>query len=135
MKESDSMSIIPTRIHGMLDYAMGLLLIAAPWIFGFADGGAEMWVPIILGAGVIMYSMLTDYELAAVRMIPMSAHLGLDALGGIVLAASPWLFGFADTVWIPHVVFGILEIGAAAMTHRVADDKSSVRSGDHSRRA
>jgi hypothetical protein len=35
------MRFIPTRIHGMMDYAMGLLLIAAPWLFGFARGGAE----------------------------------------------------------------------------------------------
>lgn len=116
------MRVIPTRIHGMADYAVGLLLIVAPWLLGFADGGAEQWVPIILGAGVIVYSLLTDYELGVARMIPMPAHLGLDMAGGIVLAVSPWLFGFADNVWIPHVVIGILEIAAGIMTKTVPDD-------------
>jgi hypothetical protein len=47
------MRFIPTRIHGIMDYAMGLLLIAAPWIFRFNRGGAETWVPVILGIGAI----------------------------------------------------------------------------------
>jgi hypothetical protein len=113
------MRIIPTRIHGMLDYAMGLLLIAAPWIFGFADGGALQWVPIILGAGAILYSLVTDYELGVARMLPMPVHLGLDAANGAFLALSPWLFGFANDIWWPHVIFGLFEIGAALTTQTV----------------
>lgn len=35
------MRFIPTRTHGLLDYVVGLLLIAAPWVFNFAQGGAE----------------------------------------------------------------------------------------------
>ena len=34
------MRFIPTRLHGMADYATGLLLLAAPYLFGFADGDA-----------------------------------------------------------------------------------------------
>ena len=113
------MRFIPTRVHGFMDYSMGVLLMAAPWLFGFARGGAETWVPVILGAGVILYSLLTDYELGLVRKLSMPAHLLLDALGGILLAASPWLFGFSDWVWVPHVIFGLLEIGAALMTRKV----------------
>lgn len=115
------MRIIPTRVHAMLDYGLGLLLIAAPWLLGFANGGADQWVPVILGAGVILYSLVTDYELSVVDALPMTAHLALDAIGGAFLAVSPWLFGFADTVWVPHVIFGLLEIGVAAMTHTVPD--------------
>lgn len=113
------MQVIPTRIHGVLDYVIGALLILAPWLFGFAAGGAETWVPVILGAGVILYSLLTDYELGMVRTIRMPVHLALDAAGGILLALSPWLFGFAELVFVPHLVVGLLEIGTAAMTERV----------------
>jgi hypothetical protein len=110
------MRIIPTRVHGVLDYIVGGLLIIAPWLFGFADGGAEQWVPIILGAGAILYSLMTDYELGVVKAIPMSLHLLLDLGSGIVLAASPWLFGFADDIWWPHFILGLFEIGASLMT-------------------
>lgn len=113
------MRFIPTRIHGMLDYAMGLLLIAAPWLLGFYAGGAETWVPVVLGAGAIAYSLMTDYELGVARVISMPAHLSMDAVGGVILAVSPWLFGFAEYVWVPHVVLGIAEIGAAMFTQKV----------------
>ncbi len=123
------MRFIPTRIHGMLDYGMGLLLIVSPWLFGFADGGAAQWVPIILGLGAILYSLFTDYELGLVRSIPMTGHLGLDAASGLLLAVSPWLFQFADTVYWPHLILGLLEIGAAVMTHTVPDDRAAVNRG------
>jgi threonine/homoserine efflux transporter RhtA len=116
--EIDMAGLIPTRIHGVLDYLLGLVLIASPWLFGFDDEGTARWVPIIIGAGVLLYSLLTDYELGAVRAIPMSVHLLLDFAGGVVLAASPWLFGFNDEVWVPHLVLGLVEIGTALLTER-----------------
>lgn len=115
------MRFIPTRIHGVLDYLMGALLIAAPWLLDFNRGGAETWVPVILGAGVILYSIFTDYELGAVRKLSMSTHLMLDLIGGIFLAISPWLFGFNDFVYLPHLILGIAEVGAAVFTKRVPD--------------
>ena len=110
------MRFIPTRVHGLLDYLVGLLLIAAPWLFNFDRGGAETWVPVALGAGALVYSVFTDYELGLVKRLPMPTHLTLDLLSGILLAASPWLFGFSEFVYVPHLVLGVLEVGAALMT-------------------
>jgi len=107
----------------MLDYLMGAVLIILPWLLDF-ESDAAIWVPVILGAGTIAYSLLTDYELGVLRRLPMSTHLILDMLSGTVLAASPWLFGFADEVWVPHVVLGILEIGAAMMTQTIPGDEA-----------
>ncbi len=111
-----SYRFLPTYVHGVLDYLAGVILIAAPWLFGFDRGGPETWVPVALGALTIVQSLATRYELGLVKLIPMSTHLWIDGLGGALLALSPWLFGFADYVWAPHVVFGLLEIGAALTT-------------------
>lgn len=121
------MRVIPTRVHGILDYLMGALLIVAPWLLDFADGGPEQWVPVILGAGTIMYSLMTNYELGVAKVIPMSTHLAIDLVAGILLAASPWLFGFADEVYWPHLILGIVEILAALMTqtHPAYDDRDT----------
>lgn len=110
------MPLLPTRIHGMLDYLAGGWLIVSPAVLRFNRGGAETRVPVMLGAGAIGYSLLTNYELGVVRRIPMPAHLWLDALSGVLMAASPWLFGFSRRVWLPHLVFGLFEIGAAVST-------------------
>ena len=115
------MRMIPTRVHAMMDYTVGILLIAAPWIFRFAsESNAAKWISVIAGVAMIGMSAMTNYEGGFLtRAIPMRMHLMTDALLGIFLAVSPWLFGFADqgaNAWLPFVAIGIAEIGAAAMT-------------------
>ncbi|KAA0012610.1 hypothetical protein F0A17_06600 [Billgrantia pellis] len=112
------MRFISTRMHGMVDYVMGLLLIVAPFLFGFATGGAAQWVPIILGVVMLAQALMTKYELGLVHLIPMPVHLTMDLLSGALLLVSPWLFGFADTVYLPHVILGLLEIGASLTTEK-----------------
>ncbi len=116
------MRFIPTRVHGMLDYLMGAVLILAPWLLDF-DDTAAIWVPVVIGASVILYSLLTDYELGIARVIPMATHLILDIVGGLVLAVSPWIFQFNDEVWVPHLVLGLLEVGAGLMTRTIPSDE------------
>ena len=107
---------IPTQVHGVLDYLWGALLLATPWLLGFADGRAATWTAVALALGAIVYSLLTDYELGVARVLSMRGHLALDLAGGGLLAASPWLFGFAGHVWLPHVGFGLFSVAASLMT-------------------
>jgi len=113
----------------MMDYLTGPLLIVAPWLFRFARGGPETWIPVAMGIGVIAYSLLTDYELGLFGLIPVPVHLGMDALGGAFLLASPWLFGYAGTIWWPHVVVGAMEIGAALLTRTVPERSAGTAGG------
>lgn len=124
-KQHILMRFISSKVHGVLDYLSGALFIASPWLFGFADGGPAQWVPVLVGAMILVASLMTDYELGVVKVVSMPLHLTLDVLSGLFLAASPWIFGFADSVYLPHVVFGLLEIGAGLMTHKVAYDTHS----------
>ena len=119
------MRFLSTRVHGIMDYLTGGLLIVVPYLLGFADGTAAQYVPQILGVAIIGMSLMTDYEYSVARVIPMSLHLGVDILGGLLLAASPWLFGFADRVMWPHLIVGILEIGLALMTRTRPDLEST----------
>lgn len=100
----------------MLDHLMGIVLIAAPWVLDLREGGLETWLPVVLGAGVIVYSLLTDYELGVAKVIPMSVHLGRDVAGGALLAISPWIFGFSDEARVPYLILGLIEIGAGVFT-------------------
>jgi hypothetical protein len=108
------MRFIPTRVHGVLDYLTAGVLIAAPSMLGFRKNGMQTWLPIALGVGTVGYSLLTDYELGLFKIIPMPVHLALDAANGALLAASPWLFGFAEEVSAPHLGLGLFEIAVTA---------------------
>lgn len=128
------MKIISTKVHGVLDYMMGVLLIASPWLFGFASNGWETWVPVILGVSVIIYSLMTNYELGLSDNISMRTHLTIDLVSGVLLAASPWIFGFSDTVYLPHLVLGLAEVGAASLTTTKVGERTTVhhhRTRDH----
>jgi uncharacterized membrane protein HdeD (DUF308 family) len=107
------MRFIPTKFHAPLDYIVGAALIAAPWIFQFSDNTAASVVPVVLGIGLIAYSLFTNYELGVWKVAPMAVHNLIDIAAGALLAASPWLVGFADesaNAWLPHVIVGLAAI-------------------------
>lgn len=108
------MRFIPTKVHGVLDYLVAAALILAPFIFGFSDlGGPAVIIPIVLGVGLIVYSLFTRYELGAFKVIGMPVHLVFDVVASLFLIASPFLFGFADeapNAWVPHIVVGVAVI-------------------------
>jgi hypothetical protein len=109
---------LPTRVHGVLDYVVAVLLIALPFLLHLR-GGPACWVLIGAGVAVIAYSLLTDYELGVWRRLQMPVHLWIDGLLGVLLAVSPWLFGFDTEVWKPHVLLGVVSIAAALLTDTI----------------
>ena len=114
------MKVIPTFVHGIIDYVGGIALLAAPNLFGFADaGGAAVMIPRILGVIVLLQAISTRYELGVLKALPMKMHIMNDYIASLFLAASPWLFGFANgpsNQWMPHLVVGILDFVATLMT-------------------
>ncbi|WP_127145227.1 SPW repeat domain-containing protein [Pelagibacterium montanilacus] len=110
--------MIPLRVHAIIDYLVGLLLLVAPYLFGFATGEIEQVLPQVLGVLTLVMSLITRYDLSIAKIIPVPIHLGVDAVAGVLLAASPWLFGFADVIWWPHVLVGVVEILVVVLTRR-----------------
>jgi MFS superfamily sulfate permease-like transporter len=110
------MQIIDTKTHGYIDYIFGLTLIAIAYLLNFNTANTPNIALYIVGASAIVYSLFTNYELGVIKIIPMNIHLMLDSLSGIFLAVSPWLLGFSDKVFLPHLIFGLIEIGTTVIT-------------------
>ena len=107
---------VSTRTHGVLDLASAGALLAAPGLLGLEKDSRAASVLRMAGGGAAAYSMLTDYEFGLVRVLPMRAHLALDAASGAFLASSPWLLGFdknCPRYWVPHALMGAGEVLAA----------------------
>jgi hypothetical protein len=102
------MRMVGTRIHGLLDYLMGIALISAPLLLNLAPDGPEAWVPAVVGLVIITYSLFTDYELSIWKNLSVRTHLRLDLVAGIFLCISPWIFNFDHLVWVPHLMLGII---------------------------
>jgi hypothetical protein len=90
----------------------------------------------VLGIGLLAYSLFTNYELGVWKVAPMAVHNLIDIAAGGLLAASPWLFGFADesaNVRVPHLVVGLAAVFLGLTTrqsggysYRKADSPSTV---------
>jgi hypothetical protein len=114
------MRVISSKAHGALDYTVALFMIIAPWFIRDMFKPAAVWTPVIIGCITILYSTFTNYEESRFRIIPFKIHLVLDFIGALVLIASPWLFGFRNQIYLPHVIVGFLEIMVVLFTDPVA---------------
>lgn len=113
------MRFIPTRLHGAIDYVWGAVLLAAPRTLRLPPRSPEARAAQAAGAGAIAYAALTDYELGLAPALGMRQHLALDVAGGALLAASPWLLGFAGRRHGPHLAFGLFAVAAGLLTRTV----------------
>jgi len=110
----NDMRFLPTMIHGVLDYLVGLLVIVLPFALGLQ--GSQKWTLVVIGILVILYSALTDYEMGLVRYLRIRFHLALDAVFGLAMLLTPWLLDFpADARW-PNYVLGVLAFVLVAVT-------------------
>jgi len=110
---------IDDTLHGVVDYNAGAFLMTAfPRIAGISGTASARQVrtAAAIHAG---YSTLTDYPLGIAKLIPFKAHLALDALGAVALAATPFVTGQwrkGRRQWVPHLALAGLELASLAMT-------------------
>ena len=112
------MKLISIKLHSILDYIFGILLILSPWIFMFNKDIFDAGSPIVVGIFVILYSLFTNYNYSLFKLIPLRFNLVLDIACGFVLAISPWILNFSDIVYVPHVFMGTVQILLALNTNR-----------------
>jgi hypothetical protein len=111
--------VIPTGVHGVLDYLASGINLVFPGLLGLHGAPRAALVPRVAGVAGAGYSLITDYELGAFKVLPMPTHLVFDAAKGLFMAASPWLFGFAKNgtrYWLPHLLMGTADVLAAVAT-------------------
>jgi len=124
------MKLISTKVHTVIGLIVGVILLFAPKIFGFDDNNAATTSALVVGIFIILSELITTSPYSPLKLVPMKAHIVLDVLTGLFLAASPWLFGFMDneqpSQWVPHLVVGILVAGYALMTSTADDRTKSV---------
>ena len=109
---------LPLRAHQAIEPFMALLLIAAPWIFGFSDNDTATTISVIAGVVLLLTGMSTRWRMSVVKLIPLRTHFMMDVGLGIALIAIPFIAGFSDDGGATRffVIAGALELGTALMT-------------------
>jgi hypothetical protein len=110
---------VDSTLHGVVDYSAGALLMTAfPKLAGIEGTRSARQIR-TAGAIHAGYSTLTDYPLGVVKAIPFRAHLAIDAVGALGLAATPFVTGQykqGRREWVPHVALCLFELASLAMT-------------------
>ena len=109
---------LPLRAHQAIEPIVAILLIAAPWIFGFSDNDTATTLSIIVGVIVLITGMTTRWRMSLVKLIPLRTHFMMDLGVGIALIVLPFVAGFSDHGGATRffVIAGVLELGTALMT-------------------
>ncbi len=98
---------VPTITHALLDHLTAIVLIVSPWILDYhMVRGAAVNSAMVFGGCLAACNLLTAHELGLYPLLSMRRHFQLDVILGVLLAASPWLLGFHDRVYLPHVIAG-----------------------------
>jgi len=110
------MKFINPSIHGALDYIAALTLIAVPFILGFE--GIALWFSVAGGAGLIVYSLITDYAYSIAKALPFKLHILFDSLAAVAFVVAPFVLGFTGIVQIYYLVMGVGVIAVVAFTSK-----------------
>ncbi len=114
---------LPQSIHGILDYAVAVTLIAAPFILDFrADSEFAHWLSVAAGVGLFVYSLLTDYSVGALSAIPFKAHLALDAAAGSLFVILAFVAGWDSVTAGFYGVVGAAVLLVVGVTQLEASD-------------
>lgn len=109
--------LLSARVHGLADYGSAFVLIAVALIVG--GSGIAVASGIVLGVGLLVVSLLTDYPLGVIKVIPFVVHSAGDYLGATALIAAPFALGFDDSdggLAAFYVVMGVALVGVSLVT-------------------
>ena len=81
-------------LHGILEYAAGAVLIAAPFLFDF-ESNAPTALSIIVGVVLLAMAASTDAPTGLAKVVPVEIHAVVDFALAALLIAAPFLFGFS----------------------------------------
>ncbi|MGZ4675487.1 MAG: hypothetical protein ACXVJ7_07325 [Acidimicrobiia bacterium] len=116
--------LLPAWFHAIADYAVGALLIVVAIAVGGSTGAVATGV--VVGAVVLVVSMLTRYPLGVVKVLPFPVHSGGDYLAAALLVVAPFALDFRDGdagLSVFYIVAGIAVLAVSLVTNYQYSDK------------
>lgn len=98
---------ISTTFFGFFGYILALTTMSSPWLFGFWHvGGASLFIPLLFGWFHLIMCIFSNTKAGMLGVFPIQMHCVLNVLSGFILLVSPFLYGFCDRVYLPHLILG-----------------------------
>lgn len=119
--------LLPAWLHAIADYAVGALLIVAALAVG--GSGAAVATGVVVGAVVLVVSMLTKYPLGVVKVLPFTLHSAGDYLAAALLFVAPFALSFSDSdggLTALYIAAGVAVVAVSLITNYQYSDTAEV---------
>ena len=110
--------LLPAWFHAVADYAVGALLIVVALAVGGTTGAVATGV--VVGAVVLLVSMLTRYPLGVAKVLPFPVHSAGDYLAAALLIVAPFALNFRDSdpgLSVFYLVAGFAVLAVSLVTN------------------
>ena len=114
--------ILTPTVHGLLDYVAAAGLIVLPFVLDLGSTSAlAQWLSVAAGAGLVAYSLATDYAFGAFSLLSFRLHLALDLAAAAAFLAAPFVFGWGGLVMGYYLVMAAGVIVVVGLTNSDAE--------------
>ncbi|MGH8970947.1 MAG: SPW repeat domain-containing protein [Actinomycetes bacterium] len=86
---------VPAVVHGVLEYAVAILFIVAPFVLGFEATSATA-ASLVVGLALLTFTAMSALPSGLVPSISLGVHVTVDAVFAVLLVALPFMLGFAE---------------------------------------
>jgi len=121
--------VLPAWLHAVADYAVGLSLIMVAIAAGAAGAdGKGVAIGVVVGAVVLLVSMLTKYPLGVAKVLPFAVHSAGDYLAAALLIISPFALSInSDEPGLTafYVIAGLAVLAVSLVTNYQYGEKRS----------
>ncbi len=116
--------LLPAWFHAIADYAVGLSLIVVAAAVG--GSGKAVAAGVVVGAVVLLVSMLTRYPLGVAKVLPFTVHSAGDYLAAALLVLAPFALDFRHSdggLTAFYIVAGIAVLAVSLVTNYQYSEK------------
>jgi hypothetical protein len=109
---------ISPNTHAMIEPFAAIVIIAAPWLFGFSEVDSATTLCVVVGIAMLIAGAMTRWRLSLMKLIPLRVHFMMDVGIAALLILSPFVFGFSDEGGATRfvIIAGVAELLTAAST-------------------
>jgi hypothetical protein len=117
--------LLPAWFHAIADYGVGIALVVGALLTTSAPDKAVA-TGVVVGVVVLAVSMLTQYPLGVVKVLPFTVHSAGDYLAALLLIAGPFVVGFDGSsggLTAFYVAAGVAVLAVSLITNYQYSDK------------
>jgi hypothetical protein len=103
---------VPVVVHGFVEYGVGALFIASPFLLGFSSAGAPTAAALVVGLLLLAFTATSALPTGLVHSVSIGVHVTVDLVVAVLLVALPFLLGFIDegAATALFIVVGVLHL-------------------------